>query len=220
MRNLMLAVFLAGVLSLPNANANLFKLQGLRDAARVGLPQLKEKITTQLQKLPQKALALGTAAIILCTGMIGCNQHRTILDVTDTEYRDPADEAAGQYVTFYIDNVKYEGYWEVTLEGILLIEVDDGYGKIVLLEHLTGTAIPDHSDIGADVVFYGERNGHDVDKYGTIIEVYDNGFYVIDVYEIVYINSGQKIAADERALINIAVLPQDGGMQFLDEIDP
>lgn len=176
-----------------------------------------------LQKLPAQALrtatAAGATAIIACGGltMTGCDQGRSVLDVTNTEYIDPSDENAGQYVTFYIENQLYEGYWEITPEGQLLIEVDDGYDKIVLLEYMTGRVINNHPDIGAEVVVQGLRNGRAVDKYGTVGEVFDNGLYLIDIDEIIYVHNNLSIYSRETLLASPDVLPEDGGLEFLDE---
>ena len=224
MRNLFLAAFLTHMLLLTSPNAGIGfanKLQGLRNAG-VGFANKLQGLREAIRGLKSNKAVITTVGIIaagaiLCSSS-GCEQGRFDLDVIETEYVDPNDEAAGQEVTFYIDNQLYEGYWEVTLDGQLLIEIDDGYGKIVLLEHMTGRLIPNHPDIGVEVVIQGQRNGKDVDKYGTVLEVYDNGFYVIDIYEIIYINSGQSVRnSNQRLLINQSVLPEDGGIQFLDD---
>ena len=185
--------------------------------------KLRATVEKWLRKLPSQALqsatAAGTAIIIACSGltMTGCDQGRSVLDVTNTEYIDPSDENAGQYVTFYIENQLYEGYWEVTPDGQLLIEVDDGYDKIVLLEYMTGRVINNHPDLGAEVVVQGLRNGRAVDKYGTVGKVFDNGLYLIDIDEIVYVHNNLSIYSRETLLASPDVLPEDGGLEFLDE---
>ena len=224
MRNLFLAVFLTHVLSIASASAAPTKLPALHTTAKNMLLPHKD-VGAWLQKLPQKALKVSTAVattLIACGSLMlsGCDQGmRSLLEVTDTEYVDPIDENAGQYVTFYIDDTLYEGYWEITTDGQLLIEIDDGYDKIVLLEYTTGRAIPNHPDIGAEVVVYGLRNGHEVDKYGEVIEVYDNGFYVIAVDEIVYVHNDVIIYTDENLLTNTAILIEDGGHEFTDDLE-
>ena len=116
MRNLFLAVFLAHVLSLASARATPTKLPILRTTAK-NLSSSTNNVGAWLQKLPQKALkgstATAAATLIACSSlmMIGCDQGTRLLEVTDTEYVDPIDENAGQYVTFYIDDILYEGYW-------------------------------------------------------------------------------------------------------------
>ena len=221
MRSLFLAVFLTHMLSMSSAAAASPILPKVRATIKSVLPSVNN-VSTWLQKLPQKVFTIGAAGVILCSSltMTGCDQQKAILDIINTEYVDPSDEAAGQHVTFYIDNQLYEGYWEITLDGQLLIEIDDGYGKIVLLEHMTGTVIPDHTDLGAEVLVQSQLNRHDVDKYGEVVEVYDNGFYVIEIYEIVYVQSGQSLTdVEETILVNVAVLPEDGGFKFLDDLD-
>ncbi len=226
MRNVLLVVLLVHMLVMAAASAApVPKLQAWRETLRsFKLPPLQEKVSTALRKkIPPQAAAIAAAGLVLCSSlaMTGCAERRSILDITDTEYVDPGDNAAGQYVTFYIDNQRYEGYWELTYDSQLLIEIDDGYGKTVLLEHMTGRVIPDHPDLDAEVLVYGERNGHDVDKYGEVKEVYDNGFYIIEIDEIVYVNSGQSVRnVRETLLINVAVLPEDGGFSFLDDLSP
>ena len=220
MRSLFLAVFLTHMLSVSSADAAPPILPKVRATIKSVLPS-GNNVSTWLQKLPQKVLAIGAAGVVLCSSltMTSCDQQKAILDIINTEYADPKDDAAGQYVTFYIDNQLYEGYWEITIDGQLLIEIDDGYGKIVLLEHMTGTVIPDHPDLGAGVLVHGQLNRHDVDKYGEVLEVYDNGFYVIEIYEIVYVHGGQSLMnVEETILVNIAVLPEDGGFKFLDDL--
>ena len=223
MRNLFLAVFLAHVLSLASASATPTKLPILRTTAK-NILSSTNNVGAWLQKLPQKALkgstATAAATLIACSSlmMIGCDQGTRLLEVTETEYVDPVDENAGQYVTFYIDNTLYEGYWELTPDGQLLIEIDDGYDKLVLLEHMTGQVINNHHDIGAEVRVYGLRNGHEVDKYGEVVEVYDNGFYIIEIDEIVYVHNNQTVYTTEILLVNKAVLLEDGGFEFTDDI--
>ncbi len=223
MRNLFLAVFLAHVLSLASASATPTKLPILRTTAK-NLSSSTNNVGAWLQKLPQKALkgstATAAATLIACSSlmMIGCDQGTRLLEVTDTEYVDPIDENAGQYVTFYIDDILYEGYWELTPDGQLLIEIDDGYDKLVLLEHMTGQVINNHHDIGAEVRVYGLRNGHEVDKYGEVVEVYDNGFYIIEIDKIVYVHNNQTVYTTEILLVNKAVLLEDGGFEFTDDI--
>ena len=107
---------------------------------------------------------------------------------------------------------------ELTPDGQLLIEIDDGYDKLVLLEHMTGQVINNHHDIGAEVRVYGLRNGHEVDKYGEVVEVYDNGFYIIEIDEIVYVHNNQTVYTTEILLVNKAVLLEDGGFEFTDDI--
>ena len=227
MRNLFLAAFLTHMLLLTSPNAGVGfanKLQGLRNAG-VGFANKLQVLREAMHALKSNKAVITTVGIlaagtIMCSGltMTGCDRGRYDLEVVDTEYIDPVDEAAGQYVTFYIDNQLFEGYWEITLDGQLLIEIDDGYGKTLLLEHMTGRRIRNHSDIGVEVVVQSQRNGRDVDKYGTVLEVYDNGFYVIDIYEIIYIHNGQPVRnINERLLINKSILPEDGGIEFLDE---
>ena len=224
MRNLFLAVFLAHLLSLASASATPNKLPILRTTAK-NLSSSTNNVGAWLQKLPQKALkgrgtAIAAATLIACSSlmMIGCDQGTRLLEVTETEYVDPVDENAGQYVTFYIDNTLYEGYWELTPDGQLLIEIDDGYDKLVLLEHMTGQVINNHHDIGDEVRVYGLRNGHEVDKYGEVVEVYDNGFYIIEIDKIVYVHNKQTVYTTEILLVNKAVLLEDGGFEFTDDI--
>ena len=222
MRHLFFAMFLTQVLAMMSASAAPTKLQALRTTAKSMLLPSKN-VGAWLSILPQKALKVSTAAVaaalIACGSltMTGCEEGQALLRVVDTEYSDRSDELAGQYVTFYIEGDLYEGYWEITLDGLLLIEIDDGYGKIVLLEHMTGQAILNHPDIGAEVVIYDIRNGHEVDKYGEVVEVYDNGFYIIEINEIAYVHNNHSIFVNETVLANSAVLPEDGGFEFLDD---
>lgn len=215
MRTLLLAVFLTHMLSMGSAAGAPHRLA---TAAKNVLPSVKD-VNTFLQKLPQKALAIGTAGVILCGSMtmIGCDRGTSLLEITDTEYVDPSDENAGQYVTFYIDGYLYEGYWEVTPEGQILIEVDDSYDKLVLHEYTVGQLIRNHPDVGAEVVVQGWRNGREVDKYGEVLEVYDNGFYIVAIDEVIYVHNNLSIHTKETLLVNPNFLPENGGLEFLDE---
>ena len=218
MRNLFLAVFLTHVLSMTSANAAPPQLATIRTMAKNLLPS-GDKVKALLQKIPQKALVIGAAGVILCASLTstGCERGRSYLDVTDTEYVDPNDENAGQYVSFELDGYLYEGYWEITPEGQLLIEIDDSYDRILLHEYTVGKVIKNHPDIGAYVVVQGWRNGHEVDKYGEVYEVYDNGFYVILIDEVVYVHNNISIKVNETLLVNPNFLAEDGGLEFLDE---
>ncbi len=217
MRSLFLAVFMSGALSVTSASATPARLvQGsvseLRTAAKGWLQNLSSRAL-------QTVTAAGAAGLIVCSGltMAGCDRGRSVLDVTSAEYVDPGDENAGQYVNFYIDNQLYEGYWELTPDGQLLIEIDDGYDRLVLLEYMTGRLIRNHPDVGAEVVVQGLRNGRDVDKYGEVVEVYDNGFYIVVIDEVVYVHNNLSISTNETLLASPDALPEDGGIQFLDD---
>ena len=184
------------------------------------LTRLQQGAKGMLAQLPQQILAIGAAGVIACGSatLVGCEQGRQIvLDFTDTEDADPLDPAAGQYVTFYIGNVLHEGYWEVTPDGLLLIEVDDGFGKLVFIEHQPGYAIPDHPDIGAEVYMFGTVGNQQVERYGFVREVYDSGFYIIDIDQIFYVNTGvtTELYPVQTVLAHASVLLEDGGFAFV-----
>ena len=221
MKRLFLATVLAQVLLITSTEAAPNKLQVLRERGKTLLQSPVGKWL--LEKAPQQAATLGIAAFLACgtIALNGCDQARTsgVYDVIDTEYIDPGDEYAGQYVTFYINGEHYEGYWEITPDNQILVEIDNANERLVLLEYLKGERIPNHSDIGAQVVMMGLRNGQHVDQYGEVVEVYDNGIYIIDVWEVEYINSGQVIEFNipRRMATHASVLEEDGGFTFLDD---
>ena len=210
-RKLFLSLLLVHVLSMTSVEAAPVKLPALRASANA----MHKDIGAWLQKLPQKALKVGTVAaaavVVACGGltMAGCSESGKdqVIEHIHVEEHIHMEEYirndGTDAVAFYLDGVLHEGYWEVTPDGQLLIAVDDGYGTIVLLEHMTGKIIPRHSDIGAEVIVHGI--GDNVDEYGTVLEVYDNGFYII------------LIDANETLLISMSVLPEEGGFEFLEE---
>lgn len=170
-----------------------------------------------------RALALGML-ITTCFGITACDQGRSIVDVVGyANYFDEVgelneeDELVGQFVTFYVDDVLYEGYWEVRENGLLLVEVDDGDGKIVLTQYREGEVIPDHQDIGAEVVMSGFIDEFDVWYYGEIIEAYDNGFRLISIDSVEYVHRGQTIdLLPYNVLAHEGVLLKDGGFEFVE----
>ena len=218
MKRLFLATVLAQLVLMTGAEAN--KLQALRDSGKA----LRQSPVGKwlFEKTPRQIATLGVIGLAVCSpiALNGCDQVRRsgVYEVTDTEYVDPSDEYAGQYVTFYIDGEYYEGYWELTPDNQILIEIDDSYDRIVLLEYLKGERIRNHSDVGAEVVMTGYRNGRLVDQYGEVIEVYDNGIYIVDVWEVEYVHSGQVIEFNipKRIATHASVLEEDGGFTFLD----
>lgn len=221
MKRLFLATVLAQALLMTGVEADPNKLPVLRESGKA----LRQSPFGKwlVEKVPQQALQVGLAALIACSPVVisGCDQIRTsgTYDIIDVEDMDPGDEYAGQYVTFYINGDYYEGYWEITPDDQILIEIDNLYDKIVLLEYLKGQRIRNHSDVGAEVVMTGWRNGRQVDQYGEIIEVYDNGIYIVDVWEVQYVKSGQVIEFNipYRMATHASVLEEDGGFTFLDD---
>lgn len=221
MKRLFLATVLAQALLMTAAEAAPNKLQALRESGKV----LQQSPVGKwlFEKAPRQAINVGLAALLACSPMVitGCDQVRNsgVYDIADTEYIDPADEYAGQYVTFYINGEYYEGYWEITPDDQILIEIDNTYDRLVLLEYLKGQRIRNHDDVGAQVAMTGLRNGREVWQYGEVIEVYDNGIYIVDVWEVEYVSSGQVIEFNIpiRMATHASVLEEDGGFTFLDE---
>lgn len=184
--------------------------------------EFTESIKAFGRKLPKMATTAAAAAIISCAGgaMISCEEgRRIVIGITETENVDPDDEYAGQYVTLYIGNDIYEAYWELTPEGLLLLELDDGLGKVVLLEYAKGELVDNHPDIGADVSLLGIENGEDVTYYGVVDKVFDNGFYIIAVDTIEYPDTDDVITllTPIEMLAHASTLPEDGGIVFLDD---
>ena len=223
MQKLFLATVLAQALVMTSIEAVPDKLQVLRESGKV-LRQspvgkwLSATVTRQVA-------SVGLAAVLACSPLVmtGCNQVRNsgVYELTDTEYVDPGDDYAGQYITLYIDGVYYEGYWEITPDNQLLIEIDNNFDRLVLLEYLKGERIPNHTDTGAEIVMTSYRNGHKVWQYGEIVDVYTNGIYIVDVWEVEYVHSRQVIAFNrpDRVATHASVLEEDGGFSFLDEIE-
>ena len=188
------------------------------------------RIATLLQKvLPAKSANIvgkkagkfvasaGLIGLALCGTITGCDRGEQLLvDVIDVEDADTIHGRDSQYISFVVSGVSYEGYWEETQADQLLVEVDDGSVRIVLLEQVDGFLVPDHQDIGALVYLLGEVNGEEVYRRGEVIEVYDNGYYSIEVSYEEYVNDGEVINLFRpyTMLVHEAVLLEDGGFAF------
>ena len=188
------------------------------------------RITTLLQKvLPTNSANIvakkagkfvasaGLVGLALCGTITGCDRGEQILvDVIDVENIGTSDGRDSQYVSFVAGGIRYEGYWEETQSDQLLVELDDGGVRIVLLEQVDGFLVPNHQDLGALVYLIGEVNGEEVYRRGEVIDVYDNGYYSIEVSYEEYVNDGELInlLRPYTMLVHEAVLLEDGGFAF------
>lgn len=159
----------------------------------------------------------GLVGLALCGTITGCDRGEQILiDVVDVEEVDNVDGRDSQYVSFIIGNTRYEGYWEDTQTDQLLVELDTGGVRIVLLEQVDGFLVPNHHDIGALVYLIGEANGEEIYRYGEVVDVYDNGYYSIEISYEEYVDNGERINLFRpyTMLVHQAVLLDDGGFAF------
>ena len=159
----------------------------------------------------------GLIGLALCGTITGCDRGEQILiDVVDVEEVDNIDGRDSQYVSFIIGNTRYEGYWEDTQTDQLLVELDTGGVRIVLLEQVDGFLVPNHQDVGALVYLIGEANGEEIYRYGEVVDVYDNGYYSIEVSYEEYVDNGERINLFRpyTMLVHQAVLLDDGGFAF------
>ena len=159
----------------------------------------------------------GVIGLALCGTITGCDRgERILIDVVDVEDVDSIDGRDSQYVSFIAGGVRYEGYWEETQTNQLLVELDNGDVRIVLLEQVDGFLVPNHQDVGALVYLLGEANGEEIYRRGEVIDVYDNGYYSIEVSYEEYVDDGELITLFRPyvVLVHEAILVEDGGFAF------
>lgn len=177
--------------------------------------------TTIAEKASRFVVGAGFVGLTFCgaISLNGCDRGEQILiDVVDVEDIYNQGGRDSQYITFIINGVSYEGYWEETHDDQLLVELDNGDTRIVLLEQIDGFLVPNHQDIGALVYLRGELNGEEIYRRGEVIDVYDNGYYSIEVTYEEYANDGERITLFRpyTVLVHQALLLADGGFTFED----
>ena len=225
MRSLFFAVLLAHTMSVPISNAlplsRVTKPGGLREVVRtlnLKLPQVRGKISAVVRT----SLNLIVAGTVICSSlaMTGCERTRSMLDVTDTEYADPSGENTGQLVTVFVEGHPDEVYWEATPEGQVLLELDTGYSRVTFYELSIGQRISNHTNVGVNVVVQSQGDSSKVDRYGKVFEVYDSGFYIINIYEVItsytYQSSIFSAKVEETLLVNPNSLPEGIDIEFID----
>ncbi|MDE3269136.1 MAG: hypothetical protein OYH77_02500 [Pseudomonadota bacterium] len=166
----------------------------------------------------KKALGIVGAGIIACSGLLGCdNSGRVIVDDVIREDASYNNKYA-EFVEFEIDGEYYMLYIEETDTGELLVEYDDQYGRLVFLQQSIGEFVPDHRDIGRDAYFIDVVNSRDVYLDGVVIDVTDNDYYVIEIYQHTDVDTGVEspYVRSYRRLVHKSLLVDDGGFQFYD----
>ena len=130
---------------------------------------------------------------------------------------------SGEQVQFLIGGNLYPGHLDVDAHERLLIDIvaddntadgGDYYGD--LLEAVRGYRVTGHQDVGLEIYLLGNRDDIAF-RYGTIEEVYDNGYHKIGIYSETYHN-GETIHLfkPDYLIIHKAALLQDGGFGILE----
>ena len=149
------------------------------------------RIVTLLQGLPAKSADIvgkKTARFVVGAGFIGLALSGTITGCERCQQMLPAvggveetadDDTAGQF----------------GLLGRFIPLFDEGVqdtqlGHFVQPFSADFRAIPNHRDIGAKVNLLGEIDGRTVQRWGEVIDVYDNGYYRIKVNREAYTGDG------------------------------
>lgn len=146
------------------------------------------RIATLMQKvLPAKSAGMlskkagrfvagaGFIGLALCGTITGCERGERILSgVVGVEGSDTVDDNNGQYIppiSQYIPLVD-----ESQQAGQLLPELDSASFRV----------IPNHEAIGALIFLLGEINGKETQRLANVVDVYDNGYYKVEVFHEVY----------------------------------
>ena len=145
-------------------------------------------------KFSQKLFAMAGVAILFCSS-IACDMSRRVL-LDSLEAREA--ERNGQQIQLVVDGVSYEGLARITFDDRLQVEITEDDG--IPLEQIEGYRIPDHQDIGATVYLHGTRNDVIYRRYGDVEEVYDSGYYKIEVHTEGYLWQDTGIAVAARYL--------------------
>ena len=125
----------------------------------------------------------------------------------------------GDSIYFKHDDTIYEGR---VVEGVspdeVLVALADGGEKVIYVDHIGGTLIADHPDIGVRVKLLGDRDKGESTLTGDITAGYTDGMRKIEIIAVHFIDGGfERLDVRPIRFVHVNTDFEDGGYLTLAE---
>lgn len=182
-----------------------------------------------VHKLGRPMMVGFLSIIVVCSAISGCGNGDSIVTPTEPEVVEVTEDTEetvqvvtqydGESIYFKIGNTIYEGS---VVEGVsadeVLVELVEGGTKVINVDHIGGTLIADHPDIGVKVKLLGDIDKGESTLTGKITAGYTDDTRKITIHLVEFMGGGfERLDMRPIRFVSKNTDFEDGGYLTLDE---